>query len=133
MSLVELRQELKSLRKSVAPVPISRMKKTEVARELERMKSLHHKEEKTQVKEHEKEVKEVKKVVKKVVEKVQKVEEKAHLVQEKKTKESHKAEEKPVEKKPETSVKPSMKVAKGSQEARDKMAAIRARRGLKTD
>ena len=100
MSLSELRSELKKLRKSATPLPISRMKKTDIARELERMK---YKEEKSDVKEYKDEVKTVQKVVKKAVEKVQ---EEAHLVQEKKTK------------KPEVSVVHSIKYSKGSIEAK---------------
>lgn len=40
MSLSELRAELKSLRKSLTPVPTSRMKKADVATEIARLKGL---------------------------------------------------------------------------------------------
>ena len=46
MSVIDLRKELKELRKSVMPAPVSRMKKTDVAREIERLKGIHSKEEK---------------------------------------------------------------------------------------
>jgi hypothetical protein len=119
MSLADLRKELKDMRKSLAPVPVSRMKKTDVARELERIKGLHTREVK--------EVKEVlakeevpKKVAKKV-EAVQKVEHKKQEEVVKTTKSKPVAEDKP------------KKIEKGSQEAKDRMAAIRGMRKSKKD
>lgn len=122
MSLADLRKELKDIRKSAMPVPVSRMKKTDVARELERLKGMHT---------HEvKEVKEVlskEAVPKKVVKKVEAVQKAEHKKQEevvKTTKPKPKAaaaEEKPK----------SAKVEKGSQEAKDRMAALRAMRMAK--
>jgi len=106
------------MRKSAMPTPVSRMKKTDVARELERLKGLHHKEEKKVEAVMEKAA-----VPKKVVEKVKKVQEKEHKVQEKVVKKSAKpAEESP---------KPS-KFIKGSQEAKDRMAALREMRKKKS-
>lgn len=123
-SLAELRKELKEIRKSAMPTPVSRMKKTDVAREIDRLKGIHRVEEKASKVEHVAEVAAVKKVAekagvpKKVVEKVVKVEKTAHVKQEKAEKVAHKAEEKAV---------------KGSQAAKDKMAAIRAMRKSKAD
>ena len=107
------------MRKSAMPTPVSRMKKTDVARELERLKGLHHKEEKKV-----EAVMEKAEVPKKVVEKVKKVQEKEHAVQEKVVKKSAK---KPAEETP----KPS-KFIKGSQEAKDRMAALREMRKKKS-
>lgn len=130
MSLADLRKELKDLRKNAMPTPVSRMRKTECAREIERLKGLHRGEEKKEHVEHKAEVKEVKKVLKKeevakpVAEKVVKAQEKAHKKEEKETKKEHKKEEE--------TMKPS-KYIKGSQEAKDRMAAIRNMRKAKAD
>lgn len=129
-SLADLRKQLKEARKSSMPTPVSRMKKTDVVRELERLSLLHAREEKKTETAHKEEEKEVKKVLKKeavakpVVEKVAKTQEKAHKKEEKKTKEEHKEQQEVV--------KPS-KYIKGSQEAKDKMAQIRAMRKAKKD
>lgn len=117
MSLADLRKELKDMRKSAMPTPVSRMKKTDVARELERLKALHHKEEKKV-----EAVMEKAEVPKKVVEKVKKVQEKEHKVQEKVVKKAEKKEEE---------LKPS-KFIKGSQEAKEKMAKLREMRKKKS-
>jgi len=122
MSLSDLRKELKDLRKAAMPTPVSRMKKTDVARELERLKGLHHAE-----------VKKVESVLtkeevpKKVVKKVEAVQKSEHKKQEevvKTTKPKLKAA--PAEEKPK-----AKKVEKGSQEAKDRMAALRAMRMAK--
>ena len=122
MSLADLRKELKQMRKDMTPVPVSRMKKTDVARELERLKGLHTKEVK--------EVKEVlakEEVPKKVVKKVESVQKKEHAKQEEVVKTT-----KPKPKAVAEESKPK-KVEKGSQEAKDRMAAIRAMRKSKKD
>lgn len=112
MSLADLRKELKEMRKSAMPTPVSRMKKTDVARELERLKGLHHKEEKkVEI------VMEKAEVPKKVVEKVKKVQEKEHAKQEKVVK---KEEMKPT------------KYVKGSDAAREHMAKLREMRKKKS-
>ena len=119
MSLADLRKELKELRKSAMPTPVSRMKKTDVARELERLKGLHHREEKKV-----ESVMEKAEVPKKVVEKVKKVQEKEHVVQEKVVKKTVKKDDEPL--------KPS-KYAKGSDEAKAHMARLREMRKSKKD
>lgn len=130
MSLADLRKELKELRKSAMPTPVSRMKKTDVAREIERVKALHHKEEKMTQESHKQEEKDVKKVLKKeavakpVAEKVVRIQEKAHAKEEKKEKKEHKEQQE--------ATKPS-KFAKGSEEAKARMAQIRAMRKTKKD
>lgn len=129
MSLTDLRKELKELRKSAMPTPVSKMKKADVSRELERLKGLHSKEEKKVEAVMEKE-----KVAKPVVEKVKKVQEKEHKEQEKvveKKPVKKVAEKKPVEKK-EEAPKPS-KYIKGSAEAKEHMAKIRAKRSKKDE
>ena len=142
MSLAELRKQLKELRKSAMPTPVSRMKKTDVAREIERLAGLHKKEEKEEHKEHVEEVKEVKKVMKKeavakpVAEKVTKTQEKHHKEEEKKTKKEHKEQQEVVAKPKKVAAEEPMrptKYIKGSQEAKDHMAQIRAKRGKKDE
>lgn len=126
MSLAELRKELKDLRKATMPTPVSRMKKTDVARELERLKGLHTREVK--------EVKEVlskEEVPKKVAKKVEAVQKAEHKKQEdvvKTTKPKPKASAPAAEEKPKTK-----KVEKGSEEAKARMAALRAMRKAKKD
>ena len=128
MSLAELRKELKELRKSAMPTPVSRMKKTECVRELERLRMLHGKEEKMTEASHKAEEKAVKTVMKKekvpakVEKAVETVQKTAHKKEEKAEKKAHKTEE--------DAPKPS-KFIKGSQEAKDRMAAIRAMRQKK--
>ena len=129
MSLADLRKELKTLRKTSMPTPVSRMKKTECIREIERLRILHAKEEKaTEVahKAEEKAVKTVlkaKEVAKPVAKAVEKVQTTAHKAEEKAEKKAHK-------KQAEEPLKPS-KFIKGSQEAKDHMAKIRAMRAKK--
>lgn len=129
MSLADLRKQLKELRKSAMPTPVSRMKKTDVAREIERLTGIHKKEEKMTETSHAVEEKAVKKTLKKekvpepVVKEVAKVQKTAHKKEEKTEKKMHKEEEK----KSEEPMKPS-KYIKGSQEAKDHMAKIRALR-----
>jgi hypothetical protein len=125
MSLSDLRKELKDLRKSAMPTPVSKMRKADVSRELERLKGLHSKEEKKVEAVMEKE-----KVPKPVVEKVKKVQEKEHAKQEKVVAKKV-VKEKPAEKK-EEAPKPS-KYIKGSPEAKEHMAKIRASRSKKDE
>lgn len=114
MSLSDLRKELKNLRKEAMPTPVSRMKKTEVAMELERLRGLSRSAAK-KVEETASAPAALEKVAKKVVEK---------KVVEKKEK-APKAEAPKEEKSIPT------KYIKGSQEAKDRMAAIRAKKGQK--
>lgn len=114
MSLSDLRKELKNLRKEAMPTPVSRMKKTEVAMELERLRGLGRGSTK---KVEESPSAPVEKVAKKVAEK-----------KEEKPK-APKAEKKAEAPKEEKYV-PS-KFVKGSQEAKDRMAEIRAKKGQK--
>lgn len=130
MSLADLRKELKTLRKTAMPTPVSRMKKTECVREIERLRILHGKEEKMTEKAHKEEEKAVKKVMKeekvppKTETKVAKVQKDAHKKEEKTEKKAHKKEE-------DNSPLPPSKFVKGSQEAKDRMAALRAMRKKK--
>jgi hypothetical protein len=126
MSLADLRKELKDLRKSAMPTPVSKMRKADVSRELERLKGLHHKEEKKVEAVMEKE-----KVAKPIVEKVKKVQEKEHAKQEEVIKPKKVVKEKKPEEKKEAP-KPS-KFIKGSEEAKARMAEIRAKRTKKGD
>ena len=141
MSLAELRKELKNLRKSAMPVPVSRMKKTDVVRELERLKGLHH----TEVKKVE-EVLAKEEVPKKTAKKVKAVQEVEHKKQEevvKKTKGVKAVAEEPKAEKPKTEKKKAEKpkeekaekpkIAKGSEEAKARMAALRAMRKKKDE
>ena len=72
-SLADLRKELKDARKAVMPVAVSKMKKADCAAELERLRSIHKKEEKKV-----EEVLAKADVPKKVAKKVAAVQEKAH-------------------------------------------------------
>jgi hypothetical protein len=130
MSLAELRKELKDLRKNAMPTPVSRMKKTDCVREIERLRILHAKEEKATEKAHKEEEVAVKKVMKKeeapkkVEKAVEKVQKAAHKKEEKAETKSHKKEEEVM--------KPS-KYTKGSAEAKERMAKLREMRGKKKE
>ena len=124
MSLADLRKELKDLRKSAMPTPVSKMRKSDVSRELERLRGLHRTEEKKVEVVMEKE-----KVSKPVVEKVKKVQEKEHKKQEVVEK---KIVKKIKEEAPAAPLRPS-KFIKGSQEAKEHMAKIRASRSKKNE
>lgn len=124
MSLAELRKELKDLRKKSMPTPVSRMKKHDVATEIERLRSLHSKEVKAVS-----DVLAKEEVPKATAKKVKAVQEVAHKAQEevvKKTK-GVKApkEEKPKEEKPKTESK------KGSEEMKERMKKLREMRKKK--
>ena len=146
MSTAELRKELKELRKKAMPTPVSRMKKVDCVREIERLRILHAKEEAAEKKAHKEEEVAVKKemkkeaVPKKAAEKVSKTQEKAHKEEEKETKKSHKAEEKKTA--PKRAAPPRddddepprpTKYLKGSKEAAEHMARLRAMRKSKKD
>jgi len=135
MSVTDLRKELKDLRKSVMPAPVSRMKKTDVAREIERLKGLHGKEEKKV-----EAVLEKAEVPKKVAKKVAAVQEVEHKKQEdvvKKTKgikaEAPKEEKpKPKAEKPKAKEAPKEEKSKaGSEEMKARMAKLREMRKKK--
>ena len=130
-SLAEMRKEIKELRKKANPVPVSRMKKSECAAELERLRG---KEEKAVEK-----VLAEEKVPKKTAKKVEAVQKKEHAKQDK-------AEEEPVKKtkgvkakEAESKVKvpttldplPKKESKAGSEEMKAKMAALRAMRKKK--
>ena len=128
MSLTDLRKELKELRKKAMPTPVSRMKKTDVARELERLKGLHHVET-AKVEE----VMKTAEVPVKVAKKVKAVQETEHKKQEEvvKTTKGVKAQkaEVPMVKEEKKADKP----AKGSEEMKARMAALREKRKAKKD
>lgn len=139
MSVADLRKELKELRKSAMPTPVSRMKKTDVAREIERLKGLHGKEEKKV-----EAVLETADVPKKVAKKVAAVQKTEHSKQEevvKKTKGVKSAPEVSVpvakpkkETKPKAEPKKSEdKPAKGSEEMKARMAKLREMRKKKSE
>ena len=125
MSLADLRKELKNLRKTSMPTPVSRMKKTDCVREIERLKGLHHVESAK--------VQEVLKTAETpvpVAKKVKAVQETEHKKQEevvKKTK-SVKAASQSVSV---PTVKEEKKPAKGSEEMRERMAKLREMRKKK--
>lgn len=127
MSLADLRKELKEMRKKMHPVPVSRMKKGDVAAELARLRG----KEEVAVKEA---VKDAPKKVAKKVEAVQKI---AHKEQEevlvKKTKGvKERGMEEPPKKKQKTEDKPkSDKPEKGSEAMKERMAKLREMRKAK--
>ena len=121
MSLSDLRKELKNLRKEAMPTPVSRMKKTEVAMELERLRGLSRGSKSVAAVEVPSAPAVVEKVAKKVVAE-KKVEEKPK---------APKAEKPKKEEAPKEETYVPSKFVKGSQEAKDRMAAIRAKKGTK--
>jgi hypothetical protein len=127
MTLADLRKELKDLRKKAMPTPVSRMKKGDVAAELERLRG----KEETAVKEA------VKEAPKKVVKKVEAVQKKAHKEQDevlvKKTAGVKRAASPPA-KKAKTEEKPKAdKPSKGSEEMKARMAKLREMRMKKKE
>ena len=125
MSLTDLRKELKELRKKAMPTPVSRMKKTDVARELERLKGLHHVEA-AKVEE----VMKTAEVPAKVAKKVKAVQEVEHKKQEDVVKKTKGVKvEVPTIKEEKKADKP----AKGSEEMKARMAALREKRKAKKD
>jgi hypothetical protein len=130
MTLADLRKELKDLRKKAMPIPVSRMKKGDVAAELERLRG----KEETAVKEVMKE----EKVPKKTVKKVEAVQKTAHKEQSeaevKKTKGVKRPLSPPPAKKAKTESKPAAdKPSKGSEEMKARMAKLREMRKAKKD
>ena len=124
MSLSELRKELKEIRKKAMPTPVSRMKKTECAREIERLKGIHSGE----VKKVEEVMKE-EKVPAKVAKTVKAVQEVAHKKGEEAVKKTKEAPKKEIKK--EVKKESAEKPAKGSEEMKARMAALRAKRADK--
>ena len=120
MSLSDLRKELKSLRKDAMPTPVSRMKKTEVATELERLRGIGRSSKSVASVD----VPTAPAKLEKISKPVEKKEKKEEAPKAPKVK-----VEKPVAEAPYV---PS-KFVKGSQEAKDRMAAIRAKKGKKSD
>ena len=130
MTLADLRKELKDLRKKAMPTPVSRMKKGDVAAELEKLKGIHSKEVEA-VKEVLTESKAPKKVAKKV-ETIQKV---AHAKGEEAVKKTKGVKERGMEEPPKKKAKLEDKsdAPKGSDAMKEKMAKLRAMRKAKKD
>jgi hypothetical protein len=126
MSLSEMRKELKESRKSMLP-PISKMSKTQVAVELEKMKGSIAK-----VSVPVMEEKKVEKKVKAVKPKVEDVPSAPAVLEKVAKKVAVEKKEKVVAVKKEEKMVPS-KYIKGSAEAKERMAAIRSARGKKTE
>jgi hypothetical protein len=128
MTLADLRKELKDLRKKAMPVPVSRMKKGDVAAELEKLRG----KEEVAVKEA------VKEAPKKVVKKVEAVQKKAHKEQDevlvKKTAGVKRSASPPPVKKAKAEPKPKEdKPSKGSEEMKARMAKLREMRMKKKE
>jgi crotonobetainyl-CoA:carnitine CoA-transferase CaiB-like acyl-CoA transferase len=132
MTLADLRKELKDLRKKAMPTPVSRMKKGDVAAELDKLKGLHSKEV-----EAVKEVLTESKAPKKAVKKVEAVQKKEHAKQEevvKKTKGVKSTAEVKIPMVKEEKPKAAKSDApKGSDAMKEKMAKLRAMRKAKKD
>jgi predicted Zn-ribbon and HTH transcriptional regulator len=134
MTLADLRKELKDLRKKAMPTPVSRMKKGDVAAELEKLKGIHSKEV-----EAVKEVLTESKAPKKVAKKVETIQKTAHTKGEevvKKTKGvKERGMEEPPKKKQKVEEAPKAKKSedKGSDAMKEKMAKLRAMRKAKKD
>ena len=124
-SLSELRKELKDIRKKSNPVPVSRMRKSDVAAELARLKGLHHTEEKKV-----EAVLEKADVPKKTAKKVKDAQEVEHKKQEEVVKKTKGVKaDKPKADKPKDEKKP----AKGSEEMKARMAKLREARKSKKE
>ena len=122
-----MRAELKKMRKEKMPVPVSRMKKSECAAELERLKGIHHKE----VAKVEK-VMEKAEVPKKTAKAVKEVQEKAHAKGEEVVKKTKGVKSAPTPA-PSPKKEEAKKPAKGSDEMKARMAALREKRKAKKD
>lgn len=129
MSLADMRKELKDLRKKAMPTPVSRMKKSECAAELARLKGSHVEE-----------VKEVKEVLakaevpKKTAKKVEAVQKVEHKKQEAAVKKTKGVKEASAEVKvPTTKDKPKKESKAGSEEMKERMAKLRAMRKKKDE
>jgi hypothetical protein len=134
MTLADLRKELKDLRKKAMPTPVSRMKKGDVAAELERLRG----KEETAVKAVMKE----EKVPKTTVKKVEAVHKVAHKEQDevliKKTAGVKRAASPPAKKakteeKPKADKPKADKPSKGSEEMKARMAKLREMRMKKKE
>ena len=134
MSLADMRKELKDLRKKAMPTPVSRMKKSECAAELARLKGSQVEEVK-EVKEFLAKAEVPKKTAKKV-EAVQKVEHKKQEEVVKKTKGVKAPKEASSEVKVPTTkdaAKPKKESKAGSEEMKERMAKLRAMRKKKDE
>jgi hypothetical protein len=119
-----MRKELKDLRKKAMPIPVSRMKKGDVAAELDRLRGKEETAVKAVLKSEE--------VPKKTVKKVEAVHKVAHKEQGevvKKTAGVKRSASPPPAKKAKTEDKPS----KGSEEMKARMAALREKRKAKKE
>lgn len=127
MTLAELRKELKDLRKKAMPTPVSRMKKGDVAAELERLRGKEEVAVKAVMKEEA--------VPKKVVKKVEAVHKVAHKEQDevlvKKTAGVKRKASPPPAKK--AKVESADKPSKGSEEMKARMAKLREMRMKKKE
>jgi hypothetical protein len=129
MTLADLRKELKDLRKKAMPTPVSRMKKGDVAAELEKLKGLPSKETAAslvaRIAPAPKAAKAAK--VEAAVEEVKKTKGVKERGMEEPPKKKAKTEEKPKAKKAESDA------PKGSDAMKEKMAKLRAMRKAKKD
>ena len=130
MTLAEMRKELKELRKKAMPVPVSRMKKTDVASELERLRGKEESAVKAVMKAEE--------VPKKTVKKVEAVHKVAHKEQEEVVKKTvgvkRPASPPPAKKaKGEAPKEDKPKPSKGSEEMKARMAKLREMRKAKKE
>ena len=131
MTLADLRKELKDLRKKAMPTPVSRMKKGDVAAELEKLKGIHSKEV-----EAVKEVLTESKAPKKVAKKVETIQKTAHAKGEevvKKTKGVKSVSEVKIPMLKEEKPKAKKSEDKGTDAMKEKMAKLRAMRKAKKD
>lgn len=122
MSLGDLRKELKNLRKEAMPTPVSRMKKTEVAMELERLRGLGRSSKSTASVE-----------VPTAPAVLEKVSAPKKVAVEKKKEEVPKAPKAKKEEAPKEEKYVPSKFVKGSAEAKERMALIRSKKGKKSD
>ena len=128
MTLAEMRKELKELRKKAMPIPVSRMKKGDVAAELDRLRGKEESAVKAVMKEEA--------VPKAAVKKVAAVQKVAHKEQEaavKKTAGVKRPASPPPAKKAKTEKPASDKPSKGSEEMKARMAKLREMRKAKKD
>jgi hypothetical protein len=131
MTLADLRKELKEMRKKAMPVPVSRMKKDDVAAELERLRGKEEVAVKAVLKEE--------KVPKATVKKVGAVHKVAHKEQEEAVKKtpgvraSVSVKVPMVDEPPKKKAKTEDKPAKGSEEMKARMAKLREMRKAKKE
>jgi len=129
MTLADLRKELKELRKKAMPTPVSRMKKGDVAAELERLRGKEENLVKTVLAEEA--------VPKKAVKKVEAVQKTAHKEQDVAVKKTagvkRKASPPPAKKAKVESKSKEDKPSKGSEEMKARMAKLREMRKAKKE